>query len=163
MPNLTKQCIICKEEKSEDKFYPNGYTKKDGSKSTRLDCADCCKKRRADYFKDPLARTKINERRRKDYKSDGGQRKSINRKYSLKNLYGLTSADVERMLEAQNHSCKICGLFEGDAPKCRLFIDHCHKTKKVRGLLCQNCNSAIGHLKDNIDNLYAAIEYLSQG
>lgn len=161
MPTLFKICVLCKVEKSENDFYPNGYTKKDGSKGKRLDCAKCCKTRRTEYFKASDKRVKINDRRRRNYKTDGGQRRSKNRQYSLKNNYGLTIEDVERMLLEQNHSCKICGLFEGDAPKCRLYVDHNHTTGRVRGLLCQNCNNSLGHAKENLDTLYAMIEYLS--
>ena len=161
MPTLLKKCVKCGIEKDESQFYPNGYTKKDGTKGTRLDCADCCKARRIQYFNNLEKRAKINERRRADYKSDGGQRQSKNRIYALKRLYGLSIEQVEAMLKEQNHSCKICGLFEGDAPKCRLYVDHDHKTNKVRGLLCQNCNNCLGHAKENIETLVAMIEYLS--
>jgi hypothetical protein len=162
MPNLTKICVLCKVEKNITEFYPNGYTKQDGSKSTRNDCADCCKQRRAEYFKTPVKRAQINARRRSDYKTDGGQRKSKNRKYALKNNYGLSVEQVDEMLKAQNYCCKICGLHESEIPKCRLFVDHKHNTKEIRGLLCQNCNSALGHAKDNAETLLAMVEYLDK-
>ena len=162
MPTLLKKCVTCGIEKDQLDFDFNGYTKKDGSKARRLDCKLCCRKRRSEYFKDTEKRKRINERRRTDYKNDGGQRKSINRRYALKANYGITVEDVERMLNEQHHSCKICGLFEGDAPKCRLYVDHDHKTGKVRGLLCQNCNNSLGHAKENIETLLAMIQYLSE-
>lgn len=162
MPTLFKKCTLCGIEKSEDLFYPNGYTKRDGTKSRRLDCAGCCKSRRAAYFNITEKRSCINARRRKDYKSDGGQRRSKNRQYALKNNYGITVEEADKMLQDQDYCCKICGLFESDAPKCRLYVDHNHKTGKVRGLLYQNCNNSLGHAKENIDTLLSMIEYLSK-
>jgi hypothetical protein len=41
-----------------------------------------------------------------------------------------------------------------------LAIDHCHKTGKIRGLLCKNCNQGLGQFKDNIDLLLSAAKYL---
>lgn len=44
----------------------------------------------------------------------------------------------------------------------KLYIDHCHKTNQVRGLLCFSCNSALGHFKDNVESLKKAIKYLKK-
>lgn len=43
----------------------------------------------------------------------------------------------------------------------RLFVDHNHETKKVRGLLCTNCNAGLGMFKDSIEKLELAIDYLN--
>lgn len=64
----------------------------------------------------------------------------------------------------QNRLCAICGnpetrIIRG---KSILSVDHNHKTGKVRALLCNNCNQGIGKLKDNIDILKLAIEYLEK-
>ena len=83
-------------------------------------------------------------------------------------MYGLIGEQVEAMYEAQGGKCKICGTPKWspsalDAKKVdKLHIDHCHDTKKVRGLLCSLCNSALGLLKDNIDSLQKAIAYLEE-
>lgn len=68
------------------------------------------------------------------------------------------------MLEEQNHLCAICGNPETvknykDVVS-KLSVDHCHRTGKVRGLLCQNCNKGIGNLKENEDIILKAVEYL---
>lgn len=44
-----------------------------------------------------------------------------------------------------------------------LFIDHCHETKDVRGLLCRRCNHGLGFFKDKIDLMNNAIKYLEDG
>lgn len=46
--------------------------------------------------------------------------------------------------------------------KRRLFVDHCHKTNKIRGLLCINCNNGLGAFKDNVFSLNRAIQYLKE-
>jgi hypothetical protein len=58
--------------------------------------------------------------------------------------------------------CAICGSEETNNIKTnKMYVDHCHETGKVRGLLCNGCNSGLGHFKDSINNLKLAIEYLS--
>lgn len=61
------------------------------------------------------------------------------------------------MLTSQGGTCAIC---HGTATVGRLAVDHCHLTGKVRGLLCTNCNTALGKLKDSKELLLNAINYL---
>ena len=79
--------------------------------------------------------------------------------YKLKNRYGISYQEYLNMLSAQQERCAICGTDDTGARKA-FHVDHCHDTGKVRGLLCGNCNSGIGNLRDDIDLLYRAIEYL---
>ena len=72
----------------------------------------------------------------------------------MKNRYGLTKERYQQMSEAQNFKCLLCG------QKKKLHVDHDHKTKQVRGLLCSECNRGIGYLKENIVTLQNAITYL---
>ena len=75
-------------------------------------------------------------------------------------LSGSESLDeYNKLLEAQNHGCGICQIPAKDL-KFGLCVDHCHSTGKVRGLLCDNCNQALGLLKDNSESLQRAIKYL---
>lgn len=87
------------------------------------------------------------------------------RKTRLK-AFGLTEADFNRMYEAQKGVCKICGEDPGGHwlnPNVKtLHIDHCHKTNKVRGLLCLRCNSALGLFRDNPKLLEKAAAYLKE-
>ena len=55
--------------------------------------------------------------------------------------------------------CAICGVPQEDLPR-MLCADHCHESGEFRGLLCDNCNTAIGLMKDDVDRLKKAIEYL---
>ena len=72
----------------------------------------------------------------------------------------LTEDEYKAMLEAQGGVCAICN----EKPKAgRLAVDHVHGTDKVRGLLCNLCNPALGLFKDDPGRLKTAIEYLKQG
>lgn len=74
--------------------------------------------------------------------------------------YGITIAEYNSMLIAQNNSCAICGHSEMKDKNFFPLIDHCHDTNKVRGLLCMNCNQGLGKFKDDIAILSNAIRYL---
>lgn len=77
----------------------------------------------------------------------------------IKHMYGITYEDYLELRKRQEEKCAICGLTEEESGK-TLSIDHCHDTKKVRGLLCHNCNHAIGKFKHNAGILYSAMVYL---
>ena len=85
-----------------------------------------------------------------------------NRKQVLKR-YGLTPESYDALLEKQGSACAICGSEEADSRGFRLHVDHDHKTKKVRGLLCGPCNHGLGKFKDSTTLLALAIEYLDGG
>ena len=72
--------------------------------------------------------------------------------------YGITKEQYNKTLNEQNNKCFICENHFNDTPA----IDHCHETNTFRGLLCDNCNTALGLLKDNIESLKRSIEYLSK-
>jgi peptide methionine sulfoxide reductase MsrB len=65
------------------------------------------------------------------------------------------------MVEEQGGLCAICQK-PYDWETSALYIDHCHTTGKVRGLLCRNCNKGLGHFFDDVANLARAIEYLKK-
>lgn len=81
---------------------------------------------------------------------------------SLWQLYRLTWADYTRLLAQQGGGCAICKAPPSPADRGRLHIDHDHKTKRVRGLLCFACNRSLAQA-DRIDGwLLAAKAYLAQ-
>ena len=78
--------------------------------------------------------------------------------------YGITPEQYEAMVEAVGGLCAICGQPERATRRGEirgLNVDHDHDTGAVRGLLCSNCNTAIGLLRDDPVRLQAAIVYLS--
>ncbi len=66
------------------------------------------------------------------------------------------------MLAAQGGRCAICGRAESGGKGGRFSIDHDHAMNEIRGLLCNDCNIALGHLHDDPEVLRRAIEYLDR-
>lgn len=77
----------------------------------------------------------------------------------LKSLYGITLEEYEELAAYQGWVCWICKQKETTKDGF-LHVDHDHRTGKVRGLLCGQCNRGIGSLGDSIETLDRAIEYL---
>ena len=80
----------------------------------------------------------------------------------LKWTYGAPHGTYARLLAEQQGGCAICGATEPGRKLKRFHLDHCHDTKRIRGLLCGNCNVGIAHLKHSKEVLLAAISYLSK-
>lgn len=79
----------------------------------------------------------------------------------LKRLYNISLNEYNQMLQAQNEKCAICKTHYSQLHK-KLNVDHDHISGKIRSLLCSDCNLGIGHLKDSIPRLKAAILYLTK-
>lgn len=73
-------------------------------------------------------------------------------------MYGITPEEYLSMYEMQEGKCKICE--EKPQTKRGLHVDHCHKTNRVRGLLCHGCNVGLGSFRDNAEVMAKAIEYI---
>ena len=76
--------------------------------------------------------------------------------WSYLKRYGITTQKVKLLIEHQKNKCPICN----NTLKNNFHVDHDHRTKKVRGVLCQRCNMGIGCLKENIHSLKRAVKYL---
>jgi hypothetical protein len=83
------------------------------------------------------------------------QQKRRNEEFRLRQ-YQLTTDQHEAMIAAQNGVCAICG----QPDKTRLAVDHCHQTRRLRGMLCRPCNLGLGCFKDDVERLKKAIDYL---
>jgi hypothetical protein len=104
-------------------------------------------------------REKINEEMRQKRASDPefcekDRARPLNRR--RKRVYGITTEDYNRMLARQHGACAICKQRYGQ----KLCIDHCHATRKVRGLLCHRCNVGLGCYADDPSRLREAAAYL---
>jgi hypothetical protein len=85
-----------------------------------------------------------------------GVKRQGRRNYDYMRKYGITIQDYNNMYNALNGKCEICNTYHK-----KLFVDHDHKTGKIRGLLCDLCNRGLGFFKDNIESLDNAIRYIS--
>jgi hypothetical protein len=93
--------------------------------------------------------------------------KKCGRKDSLKNKYGI---DYDKLIESQNHKCACCKTKSptgnGSSARKYFVVDHCHKTNIIRGLLCVKCNTVLGKIGDNVEditkNIQMYIKYLMQ-
>jgi len=110
-----------------------------------------------------------------DYKTQEG-RMAYLRKYrqktpvlqkarALRDSFNISLEEYERMLSAQDSVCAICKQPETHKRNGKLkalAVDHNHKTGEIRGLLCSDCNTGIGKLKDDPEVLRSAIQYLTR-
>jgi hypothetical protein len=105
---------------------------------------------------DKKYQTEYYEKRTKEKRKEPEGKEKL-RNSQLRNTYGITLQDYNNMYDSQNGNCLIC-----ETKFNVLVVDHNHKTGKVRGLLCRNCNTALGFLKDNILFFKNAIKYLER-
>ena len=134
-----KQCLGCKEIKSLNEFRYHSRNKNFISR-----CKECAKKERKAYI----------EKNREQY--------LVAQSFSkLKQTYGITKEEYDNRIKNQRGKCAICSSETPQQKNIKRFsVDHCHKTKQIRGLLCSPCNRGLGCFFDNILNLEKAIEYL---
>jgi hypothetical protein len=153
---MDKACTKCNLSKSVNSFSKD-KKKSDGLCSQCKSCQNSDKKRNNEVRKKYYKRNKavILGGLRQKYKADPLAAKSRD----LKKAYGIDIDQYNTMLELQGTSCAICKKHSSTFKKA-LAVDHCHTTDKVRGLLCVNCNRAVGNLKDSIDLAKNLISYL---
>lgn len=113
---------------------------------------------RAHYARDPK---KENARSAKWRAENLELAKRVDINCQLKRSYGITLQQKADMLAAQGGCCAICGT-DSPGSKKGWHIDHCHDTKKVRGVLCHHCNVAAGASKDDPVRLRAIADYLDR-
>lgn len=133
----TKKCSKCGEVKSLDEFYRN----KENRSGRYSYCKKCQKESSKRWARD-----------------NPESIQKTNRKVRLKREYGITQAEYLRMLRVQKDGCAICGEKNHDGQE--LCIDHDHKTGRVRGLLCHNCNRALGLVEDDPERLKKLAAYV---
>jgi Recombination endonuclease VII len=80
------------------------------------------------------------------------------RKVNRKTRHGLTEEQYNDLLAYQDNKCAIC--LRPPKEKRRMAVDHCHSSDRVRGILCQYCNLALGQMQDDTTRLRRAIDYL---
>ena len=119
---MAKKCARCSVIKSDTSFYP----RKNAKDGLRGWCKECCS-----FYQSTIRREVIWAR-------------------NLWYRFGITPDDFDKMFIQQNGRCALCGRPEPDVQYGRtrkLNVDHDHKTGRVRGLLCVQCNTLLGHLE----------------
>lgn len=148
-----KICSKCKKEKPLVEFCKD-RSEKDGLNHT---CRACAKINSQKYFSNPVNREKSAKAALKYKKENETHFKKYAREYRLNKYYNLSLEDYDKMFEAQNGCCAICGQPETTTTKfgaTRLIsIDHDHKTGKIRGLLCTYCNTRLGWYEEQKENI----------
>ena len=132
----TKRCSSCKVEKPLSDFNKN----KSGKLGVHNQCRMCAR-----LWKPSPEALKVSRRK--------------TREWNRKKLSGFTPEDFESKLKEQGYRCAICGTEDPGATN--WHADHDHKTGMKRGVLCHKCNTGLGLLKDDVDILCAAIEYIN--
>lgn len=107
-------------------------------------CVECNRLRASDYRKTPEGRAVKKAAQRLWKQKNKDKVKKDRREWHLQSRYKLGIEDFNRMSLEQNYCCKICNKQK------KLVVDHCHKTGKVRGLLCVRCNSGLGYFFDSV-------------
>lgn len=133
---MTKVCKNCNLEKSFEEYY-QFYDKYADRKYFSSRCKPC----------------------HQEYKKNNPSTPRNRKSEKLQLRYGLSYDQWETMREKENYRCMICSISEDELGR-KLDVDHCHKSGKVRGLLCNQCNTMLGHAKDNLSILEAAVKYL---
>jgi protein-arginine kinase activator protein McsA len=145
-------CAVCKQKKTKISFHRDAKNKTGVSYA----CKQCAITRATKWYS-------INKNKRD---KTIAWTKHITKYWPTKTPEEAQSL-YQDLLSTQNFSCKIClapeSFIDPRAKQIRrLAVDHCHKTNKVRGLLCNRCNKCIGQFDDSIILLQQAIIYLKE-
>ncbi len=144
------KCISCKKDKDESAFGPYAQ----GRRKTCNPCVELKKQynrknrehllemRRFRYHTDPERKTaKANKVYMQGMRGDPRRSRQLKNNH-LARKYGITIEQYDEMITAQKNKCAICGFEFPESKKLwnRPCVDHCHRTNKVRGILCRKCN-----------------------
>jgi len=157
---LEKKCSRCNQTKPVSEFGKR-KAEKWRHENFNSQCKGCERYRKNEYMNKYRIENRLEIRER-----DNAWRKKHPdrvRNMNLKKIYGITNEEYDRMLIEQNYECKICKVkHQPHSRESRLHIDHCHKSTKIRGLLCGQCNKGLGHFRDDPGLLLIAIAYLKK-
>lgn len=109
--------------------------------------------RRAKYASDPAHREQCKSAAR-------GRSKYKRREERLYLSFGIGFKDYEALMFEQDGACAICRTRKPGGNGNHFYLDHCHATGKIRGLLCNSCNMGLGKFGDDPENLDRAAYYL---
>lgn len=159
---MTILCNICCKEKDVVEFYGKSFRQ----------CKECVRKKDRERKRlcrpSPEEQERIRQYRKEKYLSEKASRKAARearrglplalarRLAYYKKTYNLSADAYKHLYDTQKEKCAICHKRE------LLLVDHCHRTGKVRGLLCNSCNTALGFLRDDPSIAREASLYLER-
>lgn len=163
----SKNCTNCNTVKPLGEFARN-KSKFDGLQTVCRPCSTILHRRYVEANREHVSKVRrenrknwspeqvaVHKARAKKWRDENRERLRVQK---AERRLGAEEGTRQRLLEDQKGKCAICGLPESD--KVRLHMDHCHGTGKVRGLLCNNCNTGIGFMQDSPEILRMAALYL---
>lgn len=124
MTLATYACSRCRQSLPETSFFKRS----DSKRPVTSWCKEC---RKRDYH---------------DVKKHRPETKHRHKWYQRAYLYGITEEQYDEMLLRQGGTCALCP--STGNPKRGLYVDHCHKTGRVRGLVCNRCNIGLHYIED---------------
>lgn len=173
-----RPCTDCGHFKPVAEFHGKGLAV-DGTPKYQSYCRVCANARRAARGTNPEVRRRavrrhkekmgpehFAERQRQRRAADPEEFRRRESDRHLLRKYGITRAEWWALIDAQDGKCAICArgldttLRERGGPGLKTCVDHCHKTGKVRGILCDGCNKGLGALGDDLRRLQLAVRYL---
>lgn len=172
---VEKTCGRCNHAKSVLEFHKHSGSR-DGFMShckkchTELGTASA-RRRRSNMT--PAAKAALSDRRKQHAKDNREQLAEYAKTYrrdhreellskKLENRYGITLVEYYEMLAAQDYKCVGC-IRSFDSDRVKINVDHCHTSGEVRGLLCAQCNAALGMVRDSSETLIRLVRYLKPG
>ena len=154
------KCRVCGVELTDENWYPSlrdrGFICKDCVHRRYIEHKEQHKEYMHRYYE--IHKQEIKENGVK-YRRDNKEKiKKFKKIGWYKSKYGLNKEEYENLLKRQDNKCAICGkeFNESNVP----HVDHDHKTGKIRGFLCNNCNTGIGMLCEDPKLFDKAKEYI---
>lgn len=145
-----KTCIDCKEEKELNEFHKKAQSK-DGR---QYRCKECNRAKAKNWQAENAERHESYWKAR-----DANVEWRVGSQFKKRaKKYGLTPEQLQEMLDEAAGVCDLCKR----PPNHFLVVDHCHNSLKVRGILCEPCNQALGLLRDDISVIQRAVSYLQK-
>lgn len=155
-----KSCTSCKEEKEISEFY----ARSDLPHKTTSHCAACIVKKTTAYQQkigrtsEIKARAAAATRKYNALRPERVKGSNLRRYWPSLDWRGAL-AEFNRLFAEQSGCCKICNKHQSQLRQA-ICVDHCSETGQVRGLLCHECNRAIGMLRHDVGILQSALDYL---
>ncbi|MGP0042489.1 MAG: endonuclease VII domain-containing protein [Rhodomicrobium sp.] len=149
---MTRVCVCCRVEQPLSEYHRSPNTR-----SGRISrCRTCINTGKKVDRTTPEGRKRHADNNRRWYHQHKERARAQGKRSAIRCAYRITLEQAEALRIKQNHLCALCG------KQRKLVVDHDHKTKDVRAMLCRACNVAIGNLGDTIEGLERAIEYLKR-